>query len=56
MRSILFRSKKTIFEALVEDEEDDADQLVAIWTSDLDGELDVDAEVNSAGTAIDMDT
>ena len=49
---VCYSDQKITFEALVEDEEDDADQLVAIWTSDLDGELDVDAEVNSAGTAI----
>lgn len=49
---VYYSDQKITFEALVEDEEDDADQLVAIWTSDLDGELNVDAEVNSAGTAI----
>ena len=46
---VYYSDQKITFEALVEDEEDDADQLVAIWTSDLDGELNVDAEVNSAG-------
>ena len=49
---VYYSDQKITFEALVEDEEDDSDQLVAAWTSDLNGELDVDAEVNSAGTTI----
>ena len=49
---VYYSDQKITFEALVEDEEDDADQLLAIWTSDLDGELDVDSEINNAGTAI----
>lgn len=37
------------FEALVEDGEDNADDLVAYWVSSIDGELDVDSTPTSAG-------
>ena len=50
---VYYSDQKIAFEGLVSDAEDDADQLVAYWESDLDGVLsDVDSIPNSAGTVL----
>lgn len=49
---VYYSDQKITFEGFVQDEEDPSEQLVAVWESDIDGELDIDTEINSAGTTL----
>ena len=50
---VYYSDQLITFEALVSDEEDNAELLVALWESNRDGELsDVDAEPDSSGSIL----